>query len=286
MEKELEKNIEVITKDIKSYIPDNIVEIVASYAFSLLMALLIFVIGKWAVNKIVKLLGKVLRKVKGMDETLIKFLENIVYYALMIVVILTALGKLGVETTSFLAILGAAGLAIGLALKDSLGNFASGVMIILFKPFKVGDFVTAGGVTGSVSEVGIFNSVFITGDNQKIIVPNSAITSSSITNVNAFDTRRVDLVVGISYDDDIKKVKEILTNILNSNEKVLIEKGITVAVSELADSSVNFVVRAWVNTPDYWDAKFGLTESIKTTFDKEGITIPYPQQDVYHHNKD
>ena len=286
MEKELEKNIEVITKDIKSYIPDNIVEIVASYAFSLLMALLIFVIGKWAVNKVVKLLGKVLRKVKGMDETLIKFLENIVYYALMIVVILTALGKLGVETTSFLAILGAAGLAIGLALKDSLGNFASGVMIILFKPFKVGDFVTAGGVTGSVSEVGIFNSVFITGDNQKIIVPNSAITSSSITNVNAFDTRRVDLVVGISYDDDIKKAKDILTSIISSNEKVLIEKGITVAVSELADSSVNFVVRAWVNTPDYWDAKFGLTESIKTTFDKEGITIPYPQQDVYHHNKD
>jgi len=286
LEKELEKNIEVITKDIKSYIPDNIVEIVASYAFSLLMALLIFVIGKWAVNKVVKLLGKVLRKVKGMDETLIKFLENIVYYALMIVVILTALGKLGVETTSFLAILGAAGLAIGLALKDSLGNFASGVMIILFKPFKVGDFVTAGGVTGSVSEVGIFNSVFITGDNQKIIVPNSAITSSSITNVNAFDTRRVDLVVGISYDDDIKKAKDILTSIISSNEKVLIEKGITVAVSELADSSVNFVVRAWVNTPDYWDVKFGLTESIKTTFDKEGITIPYPQQDVYHHNKD
>ena len=286
MEKELEKNIEVITKDIKSYIPDNIVEIVASYAFSLLMALLIFVIGKWAVNKIVKLLGKVLRKVKGMDETLIKFLENIVYYALMIVVILTALGKLGVETTSFLAILGAAGLAIGLALKDSLGNFASGVMIILFKPFKVGDFVTAGGVTGSVSEVGIFNSVFITGDNQKIIVPNSAITSSSITNVNAFDTRRVDLVVGISYDDDIKKAKDILTSIISSNEKVLIEKGITVAVSELADSSVNFVVRAWTNTSDYWDVKFGLTESIKTTFDKEGITIPYPQQDVYHHNKD
>lgn len=286
MEKELEQNVEMITKDLKSYIPDNIVEIISGYAFSLIMALLIFIIGKWVTNKIVSLLGKVLRKVNGMDETLVRFLENIVYYVLLIVVILTALGKLGVETTSFLAILGAAGLAIGLALKDSLGNFASGVMIILFKPFKVGDFVTAGGVTGSVSEVGIFNSVFITGDNQKIIVPNSAITSSSITNVNAFDTRRVDLVVGISYDDDIKKAKEILTNILNSNEKVLIEKGITVAVSELADSSVNFVVRAWVNTSDYWDVKFGLTESIKTTFDKEGITIPYPQQDVYHHNKD
>jgi|OM-RGC.v1.007949940 small conductance mechanosensitive channel len=286
LEKELEKNIETITKDISSYIPDNIVEIIGGYAFSLLMALLIFVIGKWFVNKIVSLLGKVLRKVNGMDETLVRFLENIVYYVLLIVVILTALGKLGVETTSFLAILGAAGLAVGLALKDSLGNFASGVMIILFKPFKVGDLVTAAGVTGSVSEVGIFNSVFITADNQKIIVPNGAITSGTITNVNAFDTRRVDLIVGISYDDDIKKAKDILTSIISSNEKVILDKGITVAVSELADSSVNFVVRAWTKTPDYWDVKFGLTETIKTTFDKEGISIPYPQQDVHHYNKD
>lgn len=285
MEKELEKNIEVLTKDIKSYIPDNIVEILSSFAFSLLMALLIFVIGKWLVNKVVAVLGKVLRKVKGMDETLIKFLENIVYYALMIVVLLTALGKLGVETTSFLAILGAAGLAIGLALKDSLGNFASGVMIILFKPFKVGDVVTAAGVTGSVTEVGIFNSIFTTPDNQKIIIPNGAITSGSITNINANDTRRVDLLIGIGYNDDIKKAKDVLTSIVTSNEKVLIDKGITVAVSELADSSVNFVVRAWVNTPDYWDVKFTLTETIKTTFDKEGITIPFPQQDVHHYNK-
>lgn len=285
MEKELEKNIEIMTKDIKSYIPDNIVEILASYAFSLLMVLLIFIIGKWAVNKIVKLFGKVLRKVKGMDETLIKFLENIVYYALMIVVLLTALGKLGVETTSFLAILGAAGFAIGLALKDSLGNFASGVMIILFKPFKVGDAVSAAGVTGTVNEVGIFNSVFITPDNQKIIVPNGEITSGSITNINANPTRRVDLVVGIGYEDDIKKAKEVLNTIVTSNEKVLLDKGVTVAVSELADSSVNFVVRAWVNTPDYWDVKFALTENIKLTFDKEGISIPYPQQDVHHYNK-
>ena len=197
MEKELEKNIDVLTKDIKSYIPDNIIEILGTYAFSLIMALLVFIIGKWAVNKIVSLFGNVLRRVKGMDETLIRFLENIVYYSLMIVVLLTSLGKLGVETTSFLAILGAAGLAIGLVLKDSLGNFASGVMIIMFKPFKVGDAVTAAGVTGSVSEVGIFNSIFITADNQKIIVPNGAITSGSITNINAYDTRRVDLVIGI-----------------------------------------------------------------------------------------
>ena len=285
MEKELEKNIDNITKDITSYIPDNIVEILGSYAFSLVMALLIFIIGKWAVNKIVTLLGKVLRKVKGMDETLIKFLENIVYYALMIVVLLTALGKLGVETTSFLAILGAAGLAIGLALKDSLGNFASGVMIIMFKPFKVGDEVTAAGVTGSVSEVGIFNSVFTTPDNQKIIIPNGAITSGSITNINANDTRRVDLVVGIGYEDDIKKTKDVLNDIISSHEKVLLDKGITVAVSELADSSVNFVVRAWVKTPDYWDVKFALTETIKLRFDAEGISIPFPQQDVHHYNK-
>ena len=285
MEKELEKNIDNITKDITSYIPDNIVEILGSYAFSLIMALLVFIIGKWAVNKIVTLLGKVLRKVKGMDETLIKFLENIVYYALMIVVLLTALGKLGVETTSFLAILGAAGLAIGLALKDSLGNFASGVMIIMFKPFKVGDVVTAAGVTGSVSEVGIFNSVFTTPDNQKIIIPNGAITSGSITNINANDTRRVDLVVGIGYEDDIKKTKDVLNDIISSHEKVLLDKGITVAVSELADSSVNFVVRAWVKTPDYWDVKFALTETIKLRFDAEGISIPFPQQDVHHYNK-
>jgi small conductance mechanosensitive channel len=285
LEKDLEKNIEVLTKDITSYIPDNIVEILGGYAFSLLMALLIFVIGKWIVNKIVGLLGKVLRKVKGMDITLIKFLENIVYYALMIVVLLTSLGKLGVETTSFLAILGAAGLAIGLALKDSLGNFASGVMIIMFKPFKVGDVVTAAGVTGSVSEVGIFNSIFTTPDNQKIIIPNGAITSGSIININAHDTRRVDLVVGIGYEDDIKKTKEVLNDIISSHEKVLIDKGITIAVSELADSSVNFVVRAWVKTPDYWDVKFALTETIKLRFDEEGISIPFPQQDVHHYNK-
>ena len=284
MEKELEKNIEVLKKDITSYIPENIVEIVGGYAFSLVMALLIFVIGKWLVNKVVDVLGKVLRKVKGMDETLIKFLENIVYYALMIVVLLTALGKLGVETTSFLAILGAAGLAIGLALKDSLGNFASGVMIILFKPFKVGDLVTAAGVTGSVTEVGIFNSIFLTGDNQKIIVPNGAITSGSIINVNANDTRRVDLVVGIGYTDDIKKAKDVLNTIISSNEKVLVDKGITVAVSELGDYSVDFVVRAWVNTPDYWDVKFDLTETIKLRFDEEGITIPFTQQDVHNYN--
>mgnify|MGYP003519792211 FL=1 len=277
MEKELEKNIEVLTRDITSYIPANIVELVGGYAFSFVMALLIFIIGKWAVNKIVSLLGKVLRKVKGMDETLIRFLENIVYYALIIVVILTALGKLGVETTSFLAILGAAGLAIGLALKDSLGNFASGVMIILFKPFKVGDTVTAGGATGTVKEVGIFSSIFITPDNQKIIVPNAAITKGSITNINAYETRRIDLVIGVDYKDDIKKAKEVLTTVINSHEKVLKDKPIGIVVSELAESSVNFTINVWVQTSDFAEVKFYLLENIKLSFDKEGITIPTPK---------
>ena len=285
MEKELEKNIDVLTKDIKSYIPDNIIEILGTYAFSLIMALLVFIIGKWAVNKVVSLFGNVLRRVKGMDETLIRFLGNIVYYSLMIVVLLTSLGKLGVETTSFLAILGAAGLAIGLALKDSLGNFASGVMIILFKPFKVDDTVTAGGVTGTVKEVGIFNSIFVTADNQKIIVPNGAITTGSITNVNAYETRRIDLIIGIGYKDDIKKAKEVLTNVATSNEKVLVDKGISVVVSELATSSVNFTINVWVKTSDYSEVKFYLLENIKLSFDKEGISIPYPQQDVHHYNK-
>lgn len=282
----IENGVEIIKKDFLSFIPQNILDTALEYSWSIFLALLIFFVGKWIVNRVVKVLGKLLRKIDGIDEILVKFLENIAYYSLITAVILAALNKLGITTTSFLAILGAAGLAVGLALKDSLGNFASGVMIIIFKPFRVGDFVTAGGVTGSVSEVGIFNSVFVTGDNQRIVVPNSSITSGSITNVNAFDTRRVDLVVGISYDDDIKKAKDLITNLLTSHEKILVDKGITVAVSELADSSVNFVVRAWVNTPDYWEVRFFLIENIKLVFDKEGITIPYPQQDVHYYKKD
>ena len=263
----------------------GIVQSVIPYAINFLIAIAIFIIGKWIARKITNIIVVLLNKTKSIDETLIKFFENIIYYILMIVVVLTALSKLGVETTSFFAILGAAGLAIGLALKDSLGNFASGVMLIMFKPFKVGDFVTVAGVSGSVKEISIFSSIIITGDNQKMIVPNGAITSGTIVNVNANPTRRVDLLVGIGYEDDIKKTKELLTNILESEDRIIQNKGLTVAVSELADSSVNFVVRAWVNTPDYWAVKFALTEQVKLRFDKEGISIPYPQQDVHIHNQ-
>jgi len=262
-----------------------LIDMAIPIGINILVAIAVFVIGKWIARKITDIIVVLLNKVKGMDETLVRFLENIIYYILMMVVVLTALSKLGVETTSFFAILGAAGLAIGLALKDSLGNFASGVMLIMFKPFKLGDFVTVAGVSGTVKEISIFSSVIITGDNQKMIVPNGAITSGTIVNVNANPTRRVDLLVGIGYDDDIKKTKDVLTNILESDDRIIHNKGLTVAVSELADSSVNFVVRAWVNTPDYWAVKFDLTEQVKLRFDKEGISIPYPQQDVHHHNQ-
>ena len=262
-----------------------LIDMAIPIGINILVAIAIFIVGKWLARKITNIIVSLLNRVKGMDETLVRFLENIIYYILMMVVVLTALSKVGVETTSFFAILGAAGLAIGLALKDSLGNFASGVMLIMFKPFKLGDFVTVAGVSGTVKELSIFSTVVITGDNQKMIVPNGAITSGTIVNVNANPTRRVDLLVGIGYDDDIKKAKDVLTNILEGDDRIIQNKGLTVAVSELADSSVNFVVRAWVNTPDYWAVKFDLTEQVKLRFDKEGISIPYPQQDVHHHNQ-
>ena len=284
IEKVVDQNVEQITRDFKSFIPDNIVEIAIGYSISFVFALLIFFIGKWISKSVVKILGKALRKVGGVDETLVKFLENIVYYALLTVVIIAALNKLGIATTSFLAILGAAGLAVGLALKDSLGNFASGVMIIIFKPFRVGDFVTAGGVTGSVSEVGIFNSVFVTGDNQRIIVPNSSITSGSITNVNANNTRRVDIVVAISYEDSIKNAKDVLTNIINSNPKVLKEKGFGISVTDLAETSVKLGVNVWAKSSDYGSLKAELLEEIKIKFDEVGITIPY-SKNVYQQIK-
>ena len=284
IEKVVDQNVEQITRDFKSFIPDNIVEIAIGYSISFVFALLIFFIGKWISKSVVKILGKALRKVGGVDETVVKFLENIVYYALLTVVIIAALNKLGIATTSFLAILGAAGLAVGLALKDSLGNFASGVMIVLFKPFKAGDSVVAGGVSGTVTEVTIFNTVFLTADNQKIIVPNSSITSGSITNVNANNTRRVDIVVAISYEDSIKNAKDVLTNIINSNPKVLKEKGFGISVTDLAETSVKLGVNVWAKSSDYGSLKAELLEEIKIKFDEVGITIPY-SKNVYQQIK-
>ena len=251
-----------------------------TYSIKIVAAILIFIIGKWLCRRITNLLTKIMEK-NNIDSTLVKFLGSIVYYTLFIVVMIAVAGQLGINTTSFLTIIGAAGLAIGLALKDSLSNFASGVMLIMFRPIRIGDFVDVGGVTGTVQSIDIFNTTIHSPDNQKHIVPNARITSDVITNVTANDTRRVDLVIGIGYDDDIARAKGILEAIIKKEERILENPATNIAVSELGDSSVNFVVRPWVKTSDYWDVYFALTEEIKVTFDKEGISIPYPQQDVH-----
>ncbi len=266
-------------------IMETLTHLITAYSLKIVAAILVFVIGKWLAGKISRLITTLLEK-NNVDITLTKFLENIIYYTLLIVVVIAAAGQLGINTTSFLTIVGAAGLAIGLALKDSLSNFASGVMLILFHPYRVGDFVTVGGVTGNVVSIDMFNTTLNTVDNKREIVPNSSITSNVITNVTANDTRRVDLVMGIGYDDDIKKAKEILTHVVGENKRVLKSPAPKIAVSELADSSVNFVVRPWVKTDDYWDAYFELTEAVKLAFDAEGISIPYPQQDVHLFKED
>lgn len=253
-----------------------------TWVIRIVAALAILVIGNWLAKKLADLFVKMMER-NDVDVTLTKFLKNIVYYALLTAVVIAAAQELGINTASFLAVVGAAGLAVGLALKDSLANFSAGVMLILFRPFKVGDAVTVAGETGAVEEITIFNTVMNTFDNQRKIIPNGIITSGTITNITANDTRRVDMVFGISYDDDIKKAEQILNEMVKAEPKVLSDPGPTVAVAELADSSVNFVVRPWVKTSDYWDVKFALTEKIKLAFDEAGISIPFPQQDVHMH---
>lgn len=201
--------------------------------------------------------------------------------ALLTFIIIAALATLGVQTTSFIAVIGAAGLAIGFALQGSLSNFAAGVMIIIFRPFKVGDYVEVGGASGTVEAIHIFSTIVNTPDNKKIIIPNSRVSGDTITNYSANDIRRVDLVVGVSYGDDIRKAKQILEKILSEEQRILKDPPFTIGVMELADSSVNFAVRPWVKTSDYWAVYFDLTERVKTTFDENGISIPFPQRDIH-----
>jgi small conductance mechanosensitive channel len=255
-------------------------ELVFGYGVRIIGSILIFLVGKWLVGKVTALLEKVLERQK-VDVTLVKFLKNILYYILLTAVLIAAAGHLGINTTSFLAIIGAATLAIGLALKDSLANFSSGVMLILFRPFRVGDFIAVAGESGTVQEISVFHTVLHTGDNQKKIIPNGAISNSTITNITANPTRRIDLTIGIGYDDDIRKAKESLEKILAAEEKILTEPAPLIAVSELGESSVNLVVRPWVRTADYWGVYFRLTEKIKMTFDDEGISFPFPQRDLH-----
>ncbi|MGY8732661.1 MAG: mechanosensitive ion channel family protein [Pirellulales bacterium] len=264
---------------------DKGIDLGMDFGIKLATALAIFLIGKFIIRLIVGTISKVMTN-QAVDKTLKTFICNFVQISLMVVVVIASIGALGVETTSFIAIIGTAGLAVGLALQGSLSNFASGVLIVLFRPYRVGDFIEAAGIAGNVDQVQILTTILKTGDNKQIIVPNSQIMDSIITNYSANDTRRVDMVIGVSYDDDLDKVRKTLQNLIATEERILDEPATTIAVSELADSSVNFVVRPWVKSSDYWGVMFDMTEAIKKRFDKEGISFPYPQQDVHLYNQD
>jgi len=253
------------------------------WGINISMALAIFVVGRIAANIAVELIHKLLNK-SGTDAMLVNFICSIAKAVLMLFIIIASLNQLGVDTTSFIALIGAAGLAIGLSLQSTLQNFAAGVMLIVFKPFKLGDFVEAGGSAGVVEKINIFNTVMRTGDNREIIVPNGAIYGGTITNNSARDTRRIDMVFSIGYDDDLRHAKQLLNEIMASDERILKEPKALVAVAELADSSVNFNVRPWVKSSDYWKVLFDVTEKVKLTFDEHNISIPFPQMDVHLNN--
>jgi small conductance mechanosensitive channel len=252
------------------------------WVIKIAIAIAIFIIGKIIARILSKVISKAL-ETSRVDAMLNKFLTNISYSVFLIAVILAAIDSLGVNVTSLMAILGAAGLAVGLALKDSLSNFAAGVMIIIFRPFKIGDFITAGGASGVVDEIGLFCTLMHTGDNQRIVVPNSGIIGGNIINVSALPTRRVDLVIGIGYDDNIGQARDIIMKIIESDERILADPAPAVAVGELGDNSVNLNVRPWVNAGDYWPVRADLLENIKVSLDEAGISIPYPQRDVHIH---
>ena len=253
---------------------------VLPWGINIVMAIAIFLIGKFIVSMLVKLSKKIMTKAK-VDNILINFIASIISTLLLLFVIIAALDQLGVETTSLIALIGAAGLAVGLALQGTLQNLASGVMLIIFRPFNDGDFVEAAGVSGVVEAIGIFTTTMRSGDNREIIIPNGEIFGGTITNYSKRATRRVDMVFGIGYDDDLKKAKEIISKILTEDERILKDPAPLVAVAELADSSVNFNVRPWCATGEYWNVYFDTHEKIKLTFDAEGISIPYPQMDIH-----
>jgi len=262
----------------------TVYEYLAQYGFKVIGALIIFLVGRLVAKLLSRWIETALIKAR-VDKTLAKFIKNLSNIILLLFVVIASLAPLGVETAQFAVVLGAAGLAIGLALQGSLSNFASGFLMIIFRPFKVGDFIEAAGTKGTVKEIQIFNTIMNTPDNIRAIIPNSKITDDKILNYTVTGTRRVDLVIGISYEDDLKKAKTIIEDVLAQDNRVLQDPKSKVAVFELADSSVNFVVRPWVNSADYWDVYFEMTAKIKLALDKNDITIPFPQQDVHIKNE-
>ncbi|GAB4246587.1 MULTISPECIES: mechanosensitive ion channel family protein [Deferrisoma] len=272
-------SIDTVQEALRSLIP-----LATTYGLQALGAIVILIVGKIAAGVIESLAERGLTRAK-VDKALVGFLGSLVRYGVLTFAVIAALANFGIQTTSFVTVLGAAGLAVGLALQGSLSNFAAGVLILLFRPFGLGDFVEAGGVTGAVQHIGILTTVLTSPDNKKIIVPNSQIMGGTIVNYSANDTRRVDLTVGVGYGDDLGKAKAVLEKIVRDHPKVLPDPAPVIEVAELGDSSVNFVVRPWVKTPDYWEVYFDLNRTIKETFDREGISIPFPQRDVHLYNE-
>lgn len=262
--------------------PELIELYIIPWTIRIVMALVVFIIGRWIAKLAVRITGKMMTRAQ-IDSILTGFLGNILYSVLLLVVIIAALDQLGIQTTSLLAILGAAGLAVALAMKDSLANFSSGVMLIIFRPFKAGDWIEAAGIAGTVEEVKTFSTILRTGDNRAIIVPNSQIYSGPIVNNSAKPTRRIDLVFGIGYDDDLKLAKQLIEAAFKSDDRILKEPAPGIVLSELAESSVNINARPWVKSGDYWAVRANLLENIKLSFDEHGISFPYPQQDVHLH---
>lgn len=249
------------------------------------VAIITLIIGLWVIGMIVRGVTKLMKK-RDVDESLVPFLKSLLSTILKVMLFISVIGMLGVEMTSFIAILGAAGLAIGMALSGTLQNFAGGVMILIFKPFKVGDVIDAQGHVGAVSEIQIFNTILKTPDNKTIIIPNGGLSTGSMTNFSTEATRRVDWTIGIGYGDDTAKAREVIQSMIDADDRILKDPEPFIAVSELADSSVNFAVRAWVNSADYWGVFFDMNENVYNRFNKEGLNIPYPQMDVHVFNED
>jgi small conductance mechanosensitive channel len=261
---------------------ERLEELALTYGLSIIMALLILFIGWWGAKLVSQVIGKIMMK-RSVDPAVVSFTSKMIYILLLLFVIIAALGRLGIQTASLVAALGAAGLAIGLALQGSLSNFASGVLILVLKPFSIGDYVEAGGTSGSVEDIGMLATTLKTPDNRKVVSPNTKIMGDNIINYTSRDIRRLDLVMGVSYDDDIHEVETVLKDILTNHELVMDDPAILVGISAFADSSINFNVRGWVKTSDYWTAYYDLHKQIKDAFDKKGISIPFPQQDVHLH---
>ena len=255
-------------------------EMVLNFGSKVFVAILVFIIGSWIIKRIMNLFDLAMSK-KKVEITLHQFLISIVSIALKAILIIIVASMIGVETASLIAVLGAAGLAVGLALQGSLANFAGGILILFFKPFKAGDVIDAQGYVGTVQEIQIFNTIILTLDNQRVIIPNGLLSNGCVKNVFVEKTRRVDMTFGISYDDDVKKAKAVLQKVMDADERVLKDPTVDIFVSAHADSSVNFLVRPWVKSEDYWPVYFATHEAVKIAFDEEGITIPYPQRDVH-----